>query len=386
MNKYHSLILNMHQPNLNLENLIEKNEWEAKEILFAYDRMPRSLWEYSDIARINIVISGTLLESLSKPDFQNRVYGIVDCGKLIWHLQNQKIFNIIGTGYYHPVFPLIPEEDWDDHIDRWLLIAKHLFWREEFNGFWPPEMGFDMKLIPHLKKYGYKYVIVDSEYIDPIDKMSWQEIMYRPHYAKYNKEEIIVIVRDRELSNAQLSGMDYQWFEKEVNERTKYCELPPLLTTATDGDNGGWFRNQSEKSNFWNYFYKELLENIKCGYSKIKPIFINEYISKFGIQGEVKIRRGAWNTDIHHGWNFHQWQGSQAQRDTMQRIHKISKKFHSIKDKINILDKDNRDIIEIAKFYLLRSETSCNFYWGEDWLYKANNDLDQVELNLNYLK
>jgi len=86
---YHALVLNMHQPPRNLENLLETNEWEVKEtnewevkeILFAYDRMPRALWAYQDIARIHLSLSGTLLETLSNPDFQNRVYGTVDCGK-----------------------------------------------------------------------------------------------------------------------------------------------------------------------------------------------------------------------------------------------------------------------------------------------------------------
>jgi alpha-amylase/alpha-mannosidase (GH57 family) len=78
---YHALVLNMHQPPRNLENLLETNEWEVKEILFAYDRMPRALWAYQDIARIHLSLSGTLLETLSNPDFQSRVYGTVDAGK-----------------------------------------------------------------------------------------------------------------------------------------------------------------------------------------------------------------------------------------------------------------------------------------------------------------
>ena len=121
---YHALVLNMHQPPRNLENLLETNEWEVKEILFAYDRMPRALWAYQDIARVHLSLSGTLLETLSNPDFQSRVYGAVDCGKLLWHLQNQNLFEILGTGYYHPVLALIPEADWDEHIARCLLYTS----------------------------------------------------------------------------------------------------------------------------------------------------------------------------------------------------------------------------------------------------------------------
>jgi hypothetical protein len=99
---HHALVLNLHQPPNNLTELSEQNEWEAKEILFALDRMPRSLWEYQDIARVHLSLSGSLLETLACPKFQEQMYGTVKVGDLLWHLQNQKIFNILGTGLLPP--------------------------------------------------------------------------------------------------------------------------------------------------------------------------------------------------------------------------------------------------------------------------------------------
>ena len=227
----HALVLNLHQPAGNLEDLLDHNHWDAKQILYALDRMPRLLLPYDDIARVHLSMSGTLLETLSNPEFQQRVYGIVDCGSLLWSLQNYNIFNILGTGYYHPVLPLIPEADRKEHLQRWRGIAEHLFWREQFEGFWPPEMGFSMELIPLLKQMGYQYVLVDSLHVEAVTPMSWQELRYRPHIAKFGGEEIIVVVRDRELSDAQESGMDYGWFAKEVHARTDGSDFPPLVVT-----------------------------------------------------------------------------------------------------------------------------------------------------------
>jgi alpha-amylase/alpha-mannosidase (GH57 family) len=378
---FHALVLNMHQPPSNLDDLLTHNEWEAKEILFAYDRMPRTLWDYQDVARVHVSLSGTLLETLSHPHFQSRAYGIVDCGALLWHLQNEQIFQILGTGYYHPVLALIPPADWDEHLERWRNIARHLFWRSQFSGFWPPEMGFCMELIPHLKKNGYRYVMVDSEYVDPVGEMSWQELHYRPHIAEYGGEEIVVIVRDRSLSDAQLAGMDYGWFHHELHERTKWCDFPPLVTTATDGDNGGWFRNINPKANFWTFFYRHALDAIRAGQSAMRPIFISDYLDRFGAHGKVTVRRGAWNTDQHHGWDFHQWQGSQVQRDAMSRVHELSKRFHQLEQNAAERGTQNRELhheIEQAQWRLLRAETSCSFYWGEAWVHRAHQDLDAM--------
>jgi alpha-amylase/alpha-mannosidase (GH57 family) len=365
-----------------LQWLLENNEWEAKEILWALDRMPRALWSYQDVARVHLSLSGTLLETLADPAFQERVFGTVKLGDLLWHLQHRRIFEITGTGFYHPVLPLIPEADREPQLRRWRGIAEHLFWRQDFQGFWPPEMGFSMELIPLLKKLGYRYVMVDSNYVEPVGDMRWEELRYRPHIAKFGGEEIIVVVRDRELSDAQLSGMDAGWFMSEIHERTKHCDFPPLVLTATDGDNGGWFRNVSEKGNFWYVCYREMLDWVRRGETEVQPVFIHDYLDQFGAHGEVTVRTGAWNTGWHHGADFQQWTGSAAQQAALKRIHDFSGELlaslaraDTAKADLAIVAKE----IEEARWRLLRAETSCNLFWGEAWVHRIHDDLKDAE-------
>lgn len=376
---FHALVLNLHQPAGNLEDLLAHNEWEAKELLWAIDRMPRTLWSYEDVARVHLSMSGTLLESLTNPAFQERVYGFVKCGDLLWHLQNQRIFSILGTGFYHPVLPLTPKNDWEEHLIRWQGMARHVFWRPNFSGFWPPEMAFTMEMIPLLKRLGYRYVMVDSNYIEPEGDMRWEEVRYRPHVARHGGEEIIVVVRDRELSDAQQSGMDHGWFMNEVHERTKHCEFPPLVTTCTDGDNGGWFHNVTEKGNFWGACYGPLLDQVRRGETEIQPTFIDDYLDRFGAHGVVKVRTGAWNTGWHHGDGFLQWTGSQTQKDALKRVAETSDAFHAA---WQAGDAETRQRLEDARWRLLRAETSCHFFWGEEWVPRCHADLDEVRARL----
>jgi 4-alpha-glucanotransferase len=375
---HHALVLNLHQPSGNLEYLLAQNSWEAKEILWALDRIPRSLWGFEDVARVHLALSGTLLETLSNPGFQSLVYGIVKCGDLLWYLQNTKLFEILGTGYYHPVLPLIPKEDWQEQCSRWLGIGSHLFCRPKFGGFWPPEMGFCMEMIPLLKKLGYRYVMVDSKHVEPVGSMRWEELRYRPHIARFDGEEITVIVRDRELSDAQESGMDWGWFAMEVNERTKWCDFEPLVTTCTDGDNGGWFRNTTGKGNFWEYFYTDFLHKVRSMQSNIKPVFISDYLDKHRTFGEVTVASGAWNTGWHHGVGFQQWTGSPRQKEALGRVAEVSLRFHAIVDRNS--ERGNRhavaELLHEAHWHLLRAETSCHFYWGEAWVDKCHLDLN----------
>jgi alpha-amylase/alpha-mannosidase (GH57 family) len=378
MQAHHALVLNLHQPAGNLDHLLAHETWEAKEILFAMDRIPRSLWGHEDLGRVHLSLSGTLLENLSDPAFQEKVYGVVDCGALLWHLQNQQLIEILGTGYYHPVLPLIPEADRAEHLRRWQGIARHLFWRSRFNGFWPPEMGFSMELIPLLRAFGYRYVLVDSAHVEPVDEMTWPELRYRPHVARYQDDEIIVIVRDRELSDAQESGMELDWFLNEVEERTRWCDFAPLITTATDGENGGWFRNVTEGANFWSAFYLPLLERVRAGEADLKPTFITDYLDTHGAHGEVRVNTGAWNTGWHHGKGFTQWTGSEAQRQTLARYAETSAQLHALAQHAAAEAEDDVALaaaLEEARWRLLRAETSCNIYWGEAWVHRADADL-----------
>jgi hypothetical protein len=165
--------------------------------------------------------------------------------------------------------------------------------------------------------------------------------------------------------------MDAGWFVHEVCERTKWCDFAPLVVTATDGDNGGWFRQTTEGSNFWSVFHDPLLERVARGWSSgIRPTFIHEYLDRHGASGEVTVRTAAWNTGWHHGTGFTQWTGSQAQRAALDSIAEVSARVAAAAAAAG-----PGDSVEPALWRLLRAETSCNLYWGEAWVDRCEADL-----------
>jgi 4-alpha-glucanotransferase len=373
----HALVLNLHQPTGNLDQLLDDNEWEAHEILWALDRIPRSLWPNEDLARVHLAVSGTLLATLSDSRFQERVYGTIDCGALLWHLQNRRVIDVLGSAYYHPVLPLVPERDWPQQIERWRRIGGHLLGRDDVPGFWPPELAFTPRLIPHLRRAGYRWVIVDSEHVEAVTPMRWDELRYRPHIARHGDDEIIVVVRDRELSDAQESGMEVDWFLAEIAARTRHADsYVPLVVTATDGDNGGWFRNTTPGASFWSAFHDELMERVRAGASGgLRPAFVHGHLAGHAPYGEVTVREGAWNTGWHHGRDFTQWTGSERQRQALARVDALSARL----DGALAADGHGDPMWDEAIHRLLQAQTSCNFYWGEAWVDRCHHDLDHVE-------
>ncbi|MBF0198866.1 MAG: glycoside hydrolase family 57, partial [Planctomycetes bacterium] len=293
---YHAVGFNMHQPLGNLMDLLtSEEEWEAKQIMWCYDRPTRMIAGYEDIAKLHMVFSGTLLKQLESPAIREAFTDIVDIEDFLNRYRHSQI-EFAGTGLYHPVFPLIPKEDWSAQTSWWQGLGQHLLGREQYPGFWPPEMGFCMEMIPMLKQNGYRYVVVDCWYIKPKQELRWEEVRYQPFIARYGGEEIVIIPRDRELSDAQESGMDPGWFEHELCERTKFCDFPALVTTWTDGENGGWYRTADVENGFWGRFYLPIMEKVREGKCAFNPTYITEFLDKFTPTIEVEVHRGAWNT------------------------------------------------------------------------------------------
>lgn len=381
---FHALGFNMHQPLGNLLALHNSEErWEAKQILWCYDRPTRMLEGYEDVARLHMGFSGTLLKQFEDPAIRETFHDVVDIEEFLDRYRRSGI-EFVGTGLYHPVYPLIPAEDWDSQTAWWIGLGRHLLGRDWFQGFWPPEMGFCAEMIPMLKRHGFRYVIVDCWYIKPKREMRWEEVRYRPHLARYGGEEIVVIPRDRELSDAQESGLDPGWFEHEIYERTKGCDFPALVTTWTDGENGGWFRTSDVQSGFWGHFYHPILNKHREGRLGFRPTHISEFLDRFPPTEEVDVLRGAWNTGHHWGGDFLQWTGSLLQKKGWDEIRNASAYHQRVKRSFEerqheVHDpEDVRHHIHEAYDHILVAETSCNFYWGSRWVHRSFDALERA--------
>ncbi len=381
---YHALGLNMHQPLGNLLALHNSDErWEARQILWCYDRPTRMLEGYEDVARLHMSMSGTLLKQLEDPAVRDTFHDVIDIEDALARYRRSPI-EMLGTGLYHPVYPLSPASDWDTQTAWWQGLGRHLLGRDHFKGFWPPEMGFCAEMIPMLRRWGYEYVVVDCWYIKPKREMSWQEIRYRPHVARYDGAEIVVVPRDRELSNAQLSGLDPGWFAHEIHARTRWCDFPALVTTWTDGENGGWFRTTSVESGFWGHFYRPLLDWYRAGDLGFAPIHISEYLRKYPATDEVDLHRGAWNTGHHWGGDFAQWTGSLLQKKGLDELRGATSYYAAVKRRFDernqgLANPDEvRHLITAAYDHILVAETSCNFFWGSRWVHRSFDELEQA--------
>ena len=190
--------------------------------------------------------------------------------------------------------------------------------------------------------------------------------------------------RDRELSDAQLSGLDPGWFRQELSARTQSCDFPALVTTWTDGENGGWFRTACVESGFWGHFYRPLLDWYRSGTLGFAPSHISEYLHRYPPTEEVELHRGAWNTGHHWGGDFAQWTGSLLQKKGWDELRGAAGYYTTVKRAFDERGDGTgnpdevRHLITSVYDHILVAETSCNFFWGSRWVHRSFDELEQA--------
>jgi peptidoglycan/xylan/chitin deacetylase (PgdA/CDA1 family) len=362
---HHALGLHMHQPPGNLRLLIETNRFEAEQIMRCYERAPRYARAYADVARLHVGFSGILLEQLCDPGIQAAYRDLVDIPAMLRSYAETSNVELIGMGYYHPIFPLIPQEDWAEQLEMGVALYERLFGRRP-KGFWPPEMAFSMEMVPALARAGYEYVLIDSMHVQP--EGDGRDI-YRPYLGSYNGATITIIPRDRDLSNAQESGLNPEWFFNEVRAKAAQGEGPRLVTTWSDGENGGWFRQMDEGAGFFGYYFAPYMDRVRSGDSPVRPVLISDYLKGHPATEAATARTGAWNVASTSGLDFSQWAGSPTQKRAIEEVFKVTGRFQALSRKAGRkAPREAREALAQARRLNLEAETSCFLFWGDAWI------------------
>ncbi len=364
---HHALGLHMHQPPDNLTLLAEANPFEAEQIIRCYERAARYAHRYPEEGRLHVGFSGVLLEQLRDPQVVDRYRRWVDIPAMLESYRTAENIELIGMGYYHPIFPLIPTEDWGEQLATGRQIVEETFGRAP-TGFWPPEMAFTMEMVPALVQAGYRYVVVDGVHVQPEDGV---HDIYRPYLACHEGSCITVVPRDRDVSNAQESGLNPAWFANEVRHKVAGSprpQEPRLVTTWSDGENGGWFRQLHEASGFFGHFFAPYLEHVRYGDYPTVPVLLSDYLRDHPPTTRAQVRTGAWNVGSTSGYDFSQWAGSGTQRQAVEALVAVSRRYHELAGQAGQLSTNARQLLREARALVLEAETSCFLFWGDAWI------------------
>ena len=237
--------------------------------------------------KITLNINGSLLELFDKYGY----HSLIDNLRLA--AKNGSL-EFTGSAKYHAFLPLVS----DNEIHRQIEINNETasyFLGDAYapKGFFPPEMGYDPKLIPILEDFGFNWVILDeiahSGGSEPVD--------YSKTY-KIKDSNLNVYFRDRRISNLIMSAVVRT--PESLKEALKGdLEQNRYAVTGMDGETFGHHRPDLE-----NLLFKIFND------TSFKFIKISEIPQYFSEVIDVEPVASTWASskeDIEKGIQFLSW-------------------------------------------------------------------------------
>lgn len=290
-------------------------------------------------------------------------------------LENGSI-EITGTAAYHPILPLIPE----DEVKRQIEInnKKH---EEIFQGVWnpkgffPPELAFSSNLARMVKEMGYEWIITEDIVYDIERKI--------PTTSIATLDDLPVFFRSSTMSNKFSFPTDGEG--KPINTLNAEKSVKWLNAQIPDGSYA-ILAMDMETIGLHHYYTQETLEYIAQTIQDvgIESVHISSLLKKYPWRLEMDSSQsyeGSWSTteqNIFDGVPFPLW------KDPYNKIHELQ--WQLVEYALNtVKGAEGSERYDTARDLLDRGLQSCQMWWAapknikrDD--YKPGNILDGSKL------
>lgn len=310
--------LHIYQPPWQEEGIVHQTAHES------YDYLLTLLTKYPDFT-FTLNISGSLVEQL-------HILEPAILVKLQQAVKNKRL-ELTASACYHPILPLLPEQE----VVRQIKLNQEIlfkYFKIKPAGFYLPEMAYSLKTAKIIKKLGYTWII-----LDPISTS--QKIKNNILYQIKNLG-LKVIFRDRVYSQNYPAEIIYQKFQKKQ-------DFAETIITATDGEMYG------HKHEDWQGHLEKILVN-----KNLAVLTVSQYLKTLKQTQSVSLRDSSWETslaDLRHDIPFALWQSPKN------AIHQALWQLTNFS--ISLVKKYPKDQNYFwARHHLDRGLSSCTFWWA----------------------
>jgi predicted glycosyl hydrolase (DUF1957 family) len=263
------------------------------------------------------------------------------------------ILELTATGAYHPIFPLIPEEEVRRQLDLNTEGVRNLI-TPNFDppGVFPPEMAFDGNLAAQFRALGYQWTITDDSclgaYAEPVpyNKIYLFEglaVFFRSNFWTNKFAEAVSDWRHGKDAVKDLRlGLD-QWFGEEDG----------YLIIALDGETFGHHHPQLGEE-----FLNELFLAFQETSDELRLVHLSEIYNLFP-RVQAFIPPGSWSADKRDiaARDYFAWWKSNNNP-----IHQLQWEFTNFVLR-NVRSIDDRDLHAAMDKALY----SCQYWWACFW-------------------
>ena len=339
--------LHLYQPaNTNSFNIEEANEKSYKRIIRALEKNKNINFTFN--------VAGCLIErweELGEHKLIERLFNLVKNGQI----------ELTGTAMYHPILPLIPEEEVIRQIEEnGKVLKKYLGENYKPKGFFIPEMAYSARVAKIIKKQGYEWIIVD----EIVANGKLKNIDTRQVYGDENSG-LKLVFRSREESNTYVPEKIISLLDEGKTN---------IIVTATDGELYG-LRHIDHTGEFEKVLKKENLQTQK----------ISDFINEQKEIIKIKAISGNWNSsekELAQNKPFFVWYNEKN------RIQMKLWEMQGIAYRA-VYENQKDENFYWARWHLVRGMISCNYWWASEkdfMLFSGTTwNPDEIERGINDL-
>lgn len=389
-------VWHMYQP----VNGIEEG-WTQENIRGCYRPLAKLHQEMPE-AKIGLNIQGVLLDQIYR----------IDPELPGWYAQLHKkgSIELLSSGFYHPILPLIPLDDMEAQIDLNQAMLEKMGVRAA--GFWPPELAWTSSLVPILAEREFRWSLIDeTTYLLGTSQGPWinevrypfgiaishpvikpegnHDGIYQPYRAKVGSKALDILVRDARLSNWMEEDSGFKTGVKKPQAFVDYLDQiaqeytgngEPVVTIAVDGENFGG-RGATETLGH----YQRLLETVLTS-GFIQMMTPSEALALATPREELFFPVGTWKGDLKVIWL-----ASEENQIFLKQLDYLRERYQHLKLIADLTPglTDDPDSLRQARQLILTLETSCWLYWHfspREMREKAHQYLDELRCLLHRIE
>ena len=256
----------------------------------SYEPLIDNIFQFKDI-KFTLHFSGNLLEWFlkNKPDFINKIKVMAKRGQI----------EIIGGGYYEPIFSIIPYRDKIAQMKKLSNLIKSEFGLE-VKGAWLSERVWEPNCPSFLNDAGLKYVIVDDNHFRSTG-ITEQETFYTYITEDEGKTLRIFPINEelRYLTPWKPTYMSIEYLKKAADEKGDRC----VLFISDAEKMGVWgtthqicyvegqgHKDGDEGKPFIPAFFEQIRNN-----TWIKSITLSEYMERFPAKNLIYLPTASYD-------------------------------------------------------------------------------------------
>lgn len=337
---YFAIALHFHQPVGNFENIFERA------YRLCYYPYLNLLSDYPEI-NMTLHLSGSLLDYLEAkhPEILERLKKMISRGQI----------EMLGGGYYEPIFTAIPENDLAAQIR---MMSGYI--KEKFNfsarGLWLPERVWEPWLGRFISKMDMDYTILDDTHLL---KARVPRKGIRGYFLTPGK--FAVFASDKTLRykipfRAPWQTIDY------LRRASSDKEKNSLIVYGDDVEKFGEWPGTHK----WVYeqgWLRKFFDLLAKNRDWIKPVKLSDYLETNSPRGRVNIPSASYEEMLK--WSGGSWMNFLSRYPESDQMHK---KMCYVSNKIERLSKaaenKNKKQLEEAKRELYKGQCNCAYWHG----------------------